>query len=78
MARVCAFEDEALILEQNPGFYERGPGTSPGVSFTLVTPASPAEVAIWSERNDLARSRIDAVNYGPGAIGISCNAMDLP
>lgn len=73
---VCAYEDDDLIKQQHPGYYWRGPGTSPGVQLTIVTSATPnAARQWWAKAGDLyAKSpEFEASSFYDGLTEISCN-----
>jgi hypothetical protein len=77
---VCAYEDDDLIKQQHPGYYWRGPGTSPGVQLTLITPASPnAARQWWAKAGDLYSKspKFEASAFYDGLTEISCNEWQV-
>ena len=48
---ICAGHEDALFIELFPRLYYRGPGTSGGTGFELVTKAPQADVLAWVKTN---------------------------
>lgn len=48
---VCAFEEDPNVRAQYPGFFTRGPGTSPGQFIALATNAPEPDLKEWYRRN---------------------------
>ena len=85
---ICAGHEDALFIELFPRLYYRGPGTSAGTGFELVTNASRPEVLAWVKSNvaadydgsDEAKSRLQIGEpsfVGSGVTELRCNSMSF-
>jgi TPR repeat protein len=73
---VCAYEEDDLVVSQNPGYYWRGPGTSPGVQITLVTSANADAASTWSKKTTeqiKVAPEIEKSSFFDGMTEVSCN-----
>lgn len=72
---MCASEENQLIRQQNPKFYWRGPGTSPGTLISVATSASPATVKAWAAANlGAGKAQVDKSEAFNGMTQIECNS----
>src|SRR6185295_4605435 len=83
---ICAGHEDALFIELFPRLYYRGPGTSAGTGFELVTKAPQAEVLAWVNTNVAAdygasegaksKLEIDKPSFvESGVTELRCNSM---
>jgi hypothetical protein len=73
---VCAYEEDDLVVNQHPGYYWRGPGTSPGVQITLVTSVNPNVASSWwKETTEQIKvtPEIEKSSFFDGMTEVSCN-----
>lgn len=78
VSAVCAAEENALLHRQNPGFYWRGPGTSPGTRFSVATTANPQTVKAWVASNlSMTGPQIEPSDLFTGMTAIECSGMRL-
>jgi hypothetical protein len=85
---ICAGHEDALFIELFPRLYYRGPGTSGGTGFELVTKAPQTEVLAWAKTNvaadydgsDDAKSKLKIGKPSFVESGVSelrCNSMSF-
>ncbi|NBJ13678.1 hypothetical protein [Microvirga arsenatis] len=76
---VCAYEEDDLIKAQHPGYYWRGPGTSPGVQLMLLTSARPEAAKAWWKKVGYSESgpKIEASSDQEGVTEIRCSDYDV-
>jgi hypothetical protein len=85
---ICAGHEDALFIELFPRLYYRGPGTSAGTGFELVTKAPEADVLAWVKTNvatdydgsDDANSKLKIGKpsfVDSGVTELRCNSMSF-
>jgi hypothetical protein len=77
---VCAYEEDELIRALHPGYYWRGPGTSPGVQLSLISSWPVEKVKTWA-KSALAptgKYRIEASDGVIKGTEVGCHESDFP
>ena len=86
---ICAGHEDALFIELFPRLYYRGPGTSGGTGFELVTKVPQADVLAWVKTNvtpdyDASGDGKSKLEIGKpsfvesGVTELSCNSLSFP
>ncbi len=77
---VCAYEEDELIRALHPGYYWRGPGTSPGVQLSLISSWPVEKVKAWA-KSYLAPAGKYRIQPSDGVLRgteLSCHESDFP
>lgn len=77
---VCAYEEDELIRALHPGYYWRGPGTSPGVQLALISSWPVAKVKAWAQSalSPTGKYRVETSDGVIKGTEVSCHESDFP